>query len=552
VDITNYVLLECGQPLHAFDHALLTDGQIVVRRVRPGEKMATLDEIERELTPEMLVIADAARPVAVAGVMGGAGSEIGENTTAVLLESACFDPTSIHRTSVALGLATESSHRFERGVDIEAVDWAGRRAARLMVEHAGAVAARGVVDAFPAPYKAPRVLCRFARARSLLGMAIPDGEITGILESLGLPVTDRDEESCTVTVPPFRHDLHIEADLIEEIARMHGLDRVCPALPAARIDPDADDRRTRAVSACRSRMAALGLTEVMHYSFVAGELLDRFECGPKERRLVLPNPVSSEHAVMRDALIPQMVETLGRNLSRQVDSAAFFEIGRVYAAGGDGGHVEEQRLAVGLMGQAGRVAQPGRKAPGEEDVFLWLKGILQQLLAAQHVENVQIVPGGPSCMAPGWGFTLRAGDTNIGVLGLLNRSVAHAWRLEDAVGIAEVAIDPLLADAFAIPPLRPVPAYPGITRDLAVIVDESVRHEDIVKTIRKVGPGELTSIELFDIFRGKGVGEACKSLAYSLNYRSLERTMTDEDANAYHAGIMKALESELNAKIRDG
>ena len=550
VDITNYVMLECGQPLHAFDYELLSDHRIVVRPARAGECMATLDDVERTLRPDMLMIADAERPVAVAGIMGGAGSEIRDVTRTVLLESACFAPASIRKTSSVLGLTTESSHRFERGVDVEGVDWASRRAARLMVEHAGAVAGRGVVDVYPTPHSPTRVTCRLSRARSLLGMNIPDDEIIGLLESLQLPVVERADGICVVEAPPFRPDLCVEADLIEEVARLYGLERVPETIPKSRISPEADDTRTRAISACRATLVGLGLTETMNYSFTAPALLDRFG-GPSDQRLVLPNPVSAEHSVMRDSLAPQMAETLARNLARQVTSAAFFELGKAFRVVEQKRRGEQDMLCVGLMGSAGRAGEIGRKAPDEEDVFLWLKGIVEQFLSSQHFRMVEFAPMTAPWMAPGWGISVSVGDTVIGSLGLLKQGIRQEWRMDEPVGIAELALEPVLAGVFALPDLQPVPAYPGIIRDIALIVNESVRHADIFETIQKVGPTELTRIELFDIFRSDGVGEGRKSMAYSLTYRSLDRTMTDEEANACHAVISDALKSELNAEIRE-
>ena len=549
VDITNYVMLELGQPLHAFDYELLEERRIVVRRARPGESMATLDEIEREISPDMLMIADGKRPVAVAGVMGGAGSEIRDVTRTVLLESAYFDPASIRRTSSALGLATESSHRFERGIDIEGVDTASRRAARLMVELAGAAAARGAVDVYPRPRVQHRIVCRMARVRSLLGMEIPDGEIVRLLESLELPVVERGGETCAVEPPGFRPDLCIEADLIEEVARLHGLDRVPQAIPAARINPEADDTGTRAVSACRAALAGLGLTEIVNYSFVSSELLDRFGCDPAEERIVLPNPVSAEHAVMRDSLAPQMVETLARNLARQVDSAAFFELGRVFRSDAkEEGHVEKEMLCIGMMGGIGNI---GRRSPDEEEMFLWIKGAVEQFLRAEHAADTRFAPRDVPCLEPERGLSVSIGGRCIGWLGLLKREIGREWRMEDPVGLCELEIEPVLDTVFAAPELRPLAAYPGVRRDVALIADKHVRHEDVIATMRKVAPPELTSIELFDIFEGKGVGEGRKSMAYSLLYRSLDRTMTDEEVNIHHSVISDALKSELNAEIRE-
>jgi phenylalanyl-tRNA synthetase beta chain len=551
VDITNYVLLECGQPLHAFDYSLLAGHEIVVRRARPGEELATLDGVQRDITTGMLMIADAERPVAVAGVMGGAGSEIVASTDTVLLESACFAPPDIKRTSTCLGLATESSRRFEKGVDIETVEWASRRATQLLIECAGGRAAAGSIDVFPDPPAGRRISCRFDRAARLLGMDVPPGEVVAILQSLQLPVVAEEARKCTIEVPPFRHDLEIEADLIEEVARLHGLDKVPEKLPAARINPGITDTRTRALQLCRSHLVGLGLTEVMNYSFVSAELLDLFGLGDAQQRIVLPNPVSSEHAVMRDSLIPQMVETLGRNLARQVQQAAFFELGRVFA-GGKGGSSEADRLCLGLMGQAAAPAANRSVPLSREDVFLGMKGVVEALLAAQQLRDVRLAPCGASCFEAGWGVTIENRGSPCGVLGLLSPEIRANWRMGEHVAVADLALDTLLEHVADLPDLQPVPPYPGVRRDIALIVAEDVKHEDVLEIIAKNAPPELTHVELFDIFRNRGVGRARKSLAYTLVYRSLDRTLTDEDANALHAVIRDALKSELKAEIREG
>ena len=559
VDITNYVLLETGHPLHAFDHTLLTDGRIIVRRARSGEKMVTLDEVTRDLTPDMLVIADTKRAVALAGVMGGAGSEIRDDTSKVLLEAASFDPACTRNTVSVTGLMTESSHRFERGVDTRAVDWASRRAAALMVEHAGAVASRGVVDVFPGEPPERKVRCRYGHARGLLGTDVSDEEIASILESLEIPVVDRDDEGCTVSVPSFRRDIEIEADLVEEVARMHGLDRVPPATPFAGVVPDADDSVTRAVMMCRGNLVGLGLNEIVNYSFLSAAVLDLFCSGDAESRVVLPNPVSADYAVMRNSLVPQMVATLGHNAARQVGAAAFFEIGDVFLKERDGSIREEGRLCIGLMGDAGCVSGGAAGSTSAETVFLRTKGILEAVFGAQHVAGGEgkLLPGmrtkpvDHAYFEPERGVTIMAGSGPCGVLGLVKGSICSEWRL-GPVAVAEIAVEPLTADAFRAPVLRDIPAYPSVARDMALVVDEAISHENIVAIVEKSAPEELTGMNLFDIFRGSGIARGKKSLAYSLAYRSLTRTLTDEDANRYHEAVKDVLKSKLDVEIREG
>jgi phenylalanyl-tRNA synthetase beta chain len=552
VDITNYVMLECGQPLHAFDHPLLAEGRIVVRKAVDGEPIKTLDEQSRKLTDAMLVIADGAKPVAVAGVMGGATSEISDATTAVLLESASFAAPGIHYTSRDLGLHSESSHRFERGVDLEGVAWASERAAQLMQQYAGATVLQGVIDVFPGQKAPAELTLRWARLDALMGVTVPREEAVGILQSLRIPVVAHDDAGCRVTVPSFRHDLSREADLIEEVVRMYGLERIPDVAPLARVVPEANDEPAYAEGKCRDALIALGLTETMTYSFVSASLCNRFGKGAAERRVILPNPVSADFAILRDSLVPQLVESLGRNMAHQVSDVAFFEMGQTFFKRGDGELAEETRVAVGCMGKVGRHGMAARKAVTPEESFLWAKGIIERLCESMHTAAPSFVPCDHESMEQGACVEVRLDGKRIGMLGLLSGKIRHHWRMHEPVAVAELALAPLLVNAFAPPVLKAVSAYPPISRDVAMILSDQVGHEQIVATMRQAGPAELGAIELFDIFAGKGIEQGKRSLAYSLTYQSMDRTLTDEEANAFHATVKAALRESLGADLREG
>ncbi len=549
VDITNYVMLESGQPLHAFDFAKVSGGEIKVRRARDGEVMKTLDDVERKLDPGMLVIADKNDAVALAGVMGGAGSEISEQTEKVLLESALFDPALIHNTSNRMGLSSESSHRFERSVDSERVEWASRRAAQLMVEHAGASVAGGFVDCKPVEIEQAVVVCRYQKVWDLLGYKVEKEEILSIFNRLKLPIIANDEDSCTVKSPTFRHDIKIEADLIEEVARMHGLDAVPEVDLIARIVPGADDGRSRAVREFRRKVIGLGFCECMHYSFVSQRLLDLFDEKDTDSRVVLPNPVSKEYEIMRNTLIPQLTDTLWRNMAHQTLSASVFEIGRVFIKNSDGTIREEERISLGMMGNVGRFGPDGNKPVLPEEIFLWLKGAIEQILAAQQIENIEFMPLSSAVFEPGWAVEVSAKGKKIGVFGLLGSGVKHK-SIVGPIALAEFSIDSLCSSEKEKKKLKALPAYPGIKRDMAMIVDENITHQKIVENIVKNAPVELTSINLFDIFRLVNEEAGKTSLAYSLMYRSLERSLTDEEANKFHESIKKSLEDELRIQFR--
>ncbi len=552
VDITNYVMLECGQPLHAFDQSLLHEGRIVVRRFRAGEKLATLDGIDRPLGESMLVIADATRPVAVAGVMGGAGSEIHADTRTVLLESAYFKPQDIRATSKKLGLSTESSYRFERGIDIDRVEWASRRAAQLMADHAGATVAAGVLDVFPRPRSEKTVSCRFERVRDLTGIDATGDQIAAVFQSLELPVVQRDANACTVRIPAFRVDLDREIDLTEEFARIFGLDKIPAPSPRAELVPGADDRPIRAARRCRDILVGLGLREIMNYSFVADVLLNRFDPSDAERRLVLPNPVSLEQGTMRNSLIPQLAETLGRNLAHQIPEAGLFEMGRVFGVGSDGRPCEEDRLAVGLMGPVGRTGLDRHRAVEPEDMFLWVKGLWEQLTAALGVKDAAMRPAPRPYLEDGRAAELVIGGESVGILGLLASRIRKEWRMSNPAAVLEVRVAPLISRVFLGKTFSAMAAYPSVVRDAAILVDRNVKHEDILQIVQKAAPKELERVELFDIFTGEGIGAGKKSLAYSFTYRSLTRTLTDEDANRYHESVKGALKKELGVEVREG
>jgi phenylalanyl-tRNA synthetase beta chain len=550
VDITNYVMLETGHPLHAFDQSFLREGRIVVRLARPGERIRTLDGVDRALEPDMLVIADAERAVAVAGIMGGAGSEIRETTRTVLLESAGFDAPLIRSTSRRLGLLTESSYRFERGVDAAGAEWASRRAAALMAELADADIAPGVIDIYPRPPASRTLTVRYERVDRLLGIPVRPAEVRHILTALELPMVGNDGVACMVEIPTFRGDLEREVDLIEEVARIHGLDQIPANPPRAELALGAEDRDVRETARLRDLLAALGLQEIMNYSYVADGLLDRFGLDLFSERVRLPHPLSQDHSVMRTSLTPQMVESLGRNAARQVQRAAFFEMGRSYHREASGRHREEHRVAIGLWGAVGRSDLHARRPVSAPEMFAWVKGLWEGLADGQRIGDWTFSRSDHSVFQPGFGVSIRIGDRETGRLGILRSAIAKEWRMLEPVGIFESLVEPLLR-AFRRSTVEPVAAFPAVVRDVALIVDNTVTHQHVLQTAHQAAPKELESVCLFDIFSGEGIGNGKKSLAYSFTYRSSERTLTDEEANQFHDRIKAALQKELDARIRD-
>lgn len=554
VDITNYVLLELGQPLHAFDLERLEGRVVRVRRAAPGETIQTLDGQTRELDDSMLVIADAAGPVAVAGVMGGERSGISSSTREILLESASFAPASIRATSRRLGLVSESSYRFARGVDPELADAASRRACALLMRLAGGRVARGVADVYPEPVRPWRVELRMSRLRGMLGIEVAADTVAETLRALGLEVRPEPGERLVATVPSFRGDLRIEADLVEEFARLHGLDRIPAAAPSAHIVPDADDRPARAASEVRETFRALGLVEIMNYSLTSERLLDRFGLDAPPARVRLPNPISADQAVLRTSLLPQMVETLGRNRARQVPDAAFVEFGRVFERRADGSVAEEDRVAVGLMGSIGRGPLARRPPPGEVEALRWIKGVLESAAAALRAPPPRLAPAPAPAFEPGLGFELRLGADGepVGRVGIVRRALTVEWKIYEPVAIAELRLGALTGGLGAVPAPVPPPPFPCTVRDLAMIVPRSVRHEQVEEVMRRAAPPLLERIELFDVYEGAGVPEGMKSLAYSLTWRAPDRTITDDEVQRAHCAVAEAVVRELGARLRTG
>ncbi|AKJ63802.1 phenylalanine--tRNA ligase subunit beta [Kiritimatiella glycovorans] len=551
VDITNFVLFESGQPLHAFDLDRLEGGRVVVRRAAPGETLTTLDGVERTLDEDTLVIADGARPLALAGIMGGADSEIGGDTENVLLESAAFDPPTVRACTRRLGLHTDSSYRFQRGVDIEGVEWASRRAAALLSSIAGGTPARGAIDVRARDTESRTVRCRPEAITRLTGIEAGPDEVRSALESLELVVRPADDDPAVfeVDVPSFRLDLHREVDLAEEFARIHGLDRIPEATPRASIVEDADHGRVRALDRCRHALTGLGAREIMNYTLVSKELLDRF-AEPEDLREVLPHPISSDQSILRTSLIPQMVETLGRNMARQEHEAVFFETGKVFRCTG-GELAECERIALGMMGPVGRALLDRQRTVEPEEMFLWMKGLIGELLRHQNLEGTRFDRVDAPAFEPGGALVLSASGREIGRMGLLRAKLAREYRFNGPAAVAELDLEPFLNEAFRVRRVRTPAVYPAVERDFAFVVDCAVTHAQIEDEIRNEAPDELERCELFDIFKGRGIGEDKKSMAYRFVYRSGDRTLRDEEVNRWHDSIGEAVCGALDAQIRE-
>ena len=550
VDITNYVLLETGHPLHAFDKTLVAGEKIIVRQANEGEKITTLDGVERELNPSILVIADAEKPSAIAGVMGGADSEIKPDTSTILLEAATFETSGIRHTAKQLGLSTDSSYRFQRGVNADSVEWASQRAASLMCELADAKLCKGVIDSYPAPREQTSIPFSWKRIESMIGVEIPKERMTEIFTALEIKVVDQGE-TAEAFPPSFRLDLEREVDLVEEIARIFGVDNIPAKTPLAKVVLEADDSRVRAIAQLRTHLQGLGASEIMNYTLVNHTLLDLFDSTNKAEREELPHPISMDQSVMRTSLVPQLVESLGRNHSRQINEACFYELGRVFNRK-DGAPVQDERVSLGMMGPVGRTLLQKRASISDEEMFVWMKGLIEQLLNAQDLEAVEFKQKDrPEC-EKGQALHIFVNRECIGWMGLAHSKAKAEWRLTDPIAIAELRLDPLLKNSGKITPIEPLASFPAMSRDIALIVDESVQHADVEALIQKAKVKDLESFTLFDVYRGKGVEKGKKSLAYAFVYRSSKQTLTDKKVNKSHQKLIQFLCNKLGATLREG
>ena len=563
VDVTNYVLMELGAPMHAFDHTKLSDRTIVVRCARDGEKMKTLDGVERTLDPSMLVICDTEKPNAVAGVMGGADSEIAPGTTTVMLESALFDPASVKDTSTKLGLSSESSYRYIRGVNKAVADLASRRAAHLLQKYGAAKVAKGFVNvdnrvvcgpvepfnAIPGvvyQYNAP-VKLNFDRARKLIGINIGNDGMVFLLESIGLRTVKKHDhfaaaEEVEFAIPSWRWDLTMEADLVEEVARLYGLDNIPDTMPSAPSVSPLSDAPFKAKCKVREICMALGFSEAMHYSFLSEKELNDF--GPREetrkQRLAIPDPVSAEYGVMRDSLLPQMYAALGRNASHQLETTMLFETGKVFNAG----PAEKEMVSLGLVGPVGREALRRRAAVTEEEAVLWMKGAVEELIARLHAGHLEFAATEHPAFAKGAALQVKLNGKAIGVMGAVSAKLRHPFRLTTQMALCEMELKMLLKNFAAVGKVSAVPQFPSVRRDIALKVAKGVTNEQIVKVIKKNGGRELTAVELFDIFK--------ESRAYSLEFRSAEKTLTDEEVGRIFQRIVEALKATAGIEVREG
>jgi phenylalanyl-tRNA synthetase beta chain len=554
VDVTNLVLLELGQPLHAFDLAALRGGEVRVRRAGPGEKLVTLDGQTRSLEPHDLVIADAERALAVAGVMGGAESEVTEATRDVLIESAQFHPTRIRRTARRLGLHSEASYRFERGVDPEGVARAADRAARLLAELCGGTVAPGRVETHGTPLpRSAEVRLDPARVNRLLGTDLAPARVAELLERADFAVR-HEAQKLVAAVPSWRSDVHRPEDLVEEVARLHGYDRIPATLPEAPLRPALRPARLRALETLRNTLAGQGLLECVTLPFVSAADADRLGLAAGDRRrssVGLANPLVEEESRLRTSLAPSLLRAARQNLDRQADEVRLFEISPVFLARGRGELPDEPLFAAGILTQAERPTlwQPRERIP----LFFLAKSI-----AERAVFDLGYAPwcrpgdegGSEPFLHPGVSVWIGVGDRVLGSIGELHPEAAAHFDLDVPCALFELDVTALLAAPGRARAFREPSRQPRVRRDVAVLLDRDRRAGEVLEAIRRAAGPELVSAEIFDRYEGAGVPEGKVSLAFRVTFQRQDRALTESEIAGRMERVVEVLSRGFGGQLR--
>ncbi|MFP4055560.1 MAG: phenylalanine--tRNA ligase subunit beta [Candidatus Brocadiia bacterium] len=536
VDITNYVLMECGQPEHAFDFAKLQGDVVIVRPAEAGETITLIDGTPLELKPENLVIADARHPVALGGVMGGIETEISDDTRLVLLESAQFDPVNIRRTTRATGKASDSSYRFERGVDTPTVEWASRRAAALMQEHAGAKVAAGVIDVDFTDEEPRSIALRIPRIEQVLGVAIAAPEAGRLLKSIGFGVKAEDGERLRVAVPSFRPDVRAEIDLVEEVARCHGYDRV-PETSTMTVTAAADSKFDRVAVHARETFLRLGYHEAVTTSFLSEQLARLFSPWDGGQPLRVANPLRADQAALRQSLLPSLLEGKRTNQDQGSDSVRLFELGRVYLSRRGGHRLPEERHVLAAL--------------ADED-FRHLKGAGQALLDQLGLgQQADFEPVSHPFLTPGVAGAWRLGQSTVGYVGEVEDEAVARFGLRTTPCACEFDLDALVAPAKLEGQFHDLPRYPAVARDLAIVVDEGVTWEQVLEAVRGAAGEHLERVDFGEVYRGEQVERGKKSLFFSLTFRAPDRTLTHEEVNTSQERVVAELADRLGASLRE-
>jgi phenylalanyl-tRNA synthetase beta chain len=552
VDVTNYVMMEYGQPLHAFDFELLDEGRIVVRRAKAGEEFITLDGVKRTLDDQTLMICDGIKPVALAGVMGGMNSEIKDDTKTVLLESAYFNPVNNRRTSKAIGLDTEASYRFGRGIDYGGCLAAANRAAQFIQELAGGRVLEGAIDVYPAPIRPQPVRLNVRKVNQVLGTAIPPQRMKSHLEDLELEVRGEDDGVFIVAPPSFRGDLEREIDLIEEIARMDGYEKIPTTLPAG--SPSLEKREKRVLIEKRAAEVLIhhGYHEVITYSFVSPGSIDGIDLAPgdpRRRQLQLLNPLTEDFSVMRTSLVPGLLEVVRYNLSRKNSNLKIFELKKIFLP------QEGEKLPLEMKQLAGIATgldlEPNWVSPSRPVDFHDIKGCIEDLLRLFQIENVRYAHAEDvPYLHPGKAARIRAGQEAVGLLGEIHPQVASHYEIPGRAYLFELDFETVVKLAKEERRFRALPRFPAVYRDLSLVVGESLEVGTVAEAIWNFRQPYIDEVNLFDIYHGAPIPEGKKGITCRIRYQAIDRTLTDEEVNQIHQNIIVRLEDIFQVALR--
>ncbi len=553
VDITNFVLMEYGQPLHTFDRDLLENSSIVVRRAAKNEAFTSLDGTELKLGEDALVIADASKPVALAGIMGGANSQVTESTRHIVLESASFDSATVRKGSKKYGLRSDSSIRFEREVDIEGVINAQARAALLIKELAGGTIRKGRVDVYPAPLPDKKVLLRVSRVNQVLGCSLSAEQIEGYLSRLGMKVScPEEDENFNVEIPAFRPILTREIDLIEEVARLHGFDKVEVTSPSARISPVRFTQKQSAVRCVKDILSHIGFSEALTYSFIDAESARQFQPAfssvSEVEPIALTNPISTEMGTMRPSLVPGLIQSVVRNLGKGQKQVKIFEFGTVFMRSKQGEREEKTVLAALATGTYENSVW---KQTGKSYDYFDLRGVLDSVAGQMKLGLMERPVSSKPYMLLGKSVELLAGDQVCGYFGELSPGVVRQYELPKHCVVFELDFDKLVDALPKTVRFVPLPKFPETYRDISILIDKKVASGEVSARISQTGEPLLRKVELYDHFDGKKIQEGKKSLTYALTFQSADRTLTDDEVNPVFAKIVETLSRQLGATLRE-
>ncbi len=553
VDVTNYVMMELGQPMHAYDYDTLKDHALIVRRAKPGEHLQTLDDQDRSLTTDMITIADTEKAVGLGGVMGGLITEVTDKTTTVILEAAAFNGPSIRRTSKALGLRSEASMRFERGVDIANCHRALDRAAHLLEEMGACETVCGIADAYPVPYKPAVVTVTPEAINTRIGVEIPKEEMIEILTRLQFDVKE-EKGALVITAPTWRQDVTCDADISEEIARMHSYDKIESHNPELALRQGKEDPMEEVKSEAEDYLASAGLDEVMTYTFIHPSFMDKMMLRADDSRrnvIKLMNPISDEFGVMRTTMLPSLLNTAAYNLARQAESVKIFEVGRVYLPKSLPltEHPEERRIIGAVM--SGRRNDLSWTSGKDSVDFYDMKGVVEGLLAKMQLTDYELIPNEQVYMHPGKSCAVRAGGKVIGYFGCLHPTAAANFDVPEETYVLELELAPLAESALRVPQYVHLAKFPGTSRDIAVVVPKEVTVKELEGVLRANAGELLKGIRVFDVYTGKQVAEGCKSVAFNLTFQAEDRTLTDGEIDPIIKNLVAKVAEAYEAQLRE-